>query len=287
MPAIKLPQLRMSASSNLINPTRHWQLNPPLRRKKNWDTSENTRSRSLNLKQSAENFNSHKSSIQNDLPSKSKLGFDEFFKKRAKKKSNNDSGKYNSSDQDTSVRHTEENNQSSNENGIDSIAEIKPHEDVIRILRQISSSELLNPQDLVLAKRINEVQGASVEANHLLGGPNQKDALSDLDKQMLEYNDEKANTILKDPRKSQASIFRDSNSSPSVFAKSLENSMERNLQLAQKLKKVDNQARKKKYYNKWYVPVQYWGVTKNNVPNDIVNEMLREGTSFFKYLKYR
>jgi len=104
--------------------------------------------------------------------------------------------------------------------------DIKPHEDVVKILRQISSSELLSPEDLLLSKRIHEVQGASTEANHLLGSLDHKEALSDLDRHLLDYNDEKAGNLLRDTRRSLSNILQvKENQNSSILAHSLEPSM--------------------------------------------------------------
>jgi len=272
--SIKLPPIKPSEGTNSPK-NNYWQLNDPVKKKMSL------------LKKDIRSSSMANSMLKSDpqviYKSDEKVGFDDFYKKRAL--SRNDISQ-------PSIRNSAEidfpnmNQDRTNENFIGGDPEIpidiKPHEDVVKILRQISSAELLSPEDLLLSKRIHEVQGASREANHLLGSLEHKEALSDMDRHLLDYNDEKAGNLLRDTRRSLSNAMQ---LKENLSASTLPHTLEQNISVKHKTSKNNSQYKpsakdKKDYYNKWYVPVKFWGGTHQNNYKEKAKELMKEDLLF-------
>jgi len=256
-----------------------WKFNAPVRQKKNRSLQANSDS-SHNL----HNSRSLHKSIQESVKSE-KIGFDRFFHRRSLSKSGAvlpPSVSKPSTEEESLSNYSEKKKKDmQNPEQMEYQLEYNPHEDVVKVLKQISSSELLSPEDLMLAKRIHDVQGASVEANHLLGSLEHKDALSEIEKHLLEYNEEKAGSLLRDTRKSPSNAL---NMRQSIDSNITSHPWEQGLKLDQRKSQSPNKhqqknkdANSKKYYCKWYVPVKFWGHVHHEDLRKEANNKLKEG----------
>ena len=149
--------------------------------------------------------------------------------------------------------------------------------------------EMNNPvstEVMMSSKKVNRLQNASNEANHLLQGSLDDEKLNKLSKNLLEVNQAKSQRLLADTHKRQLEI---SNMNEEDFTNMRESKFEtshaimnRDLEEIKKLSprlnfKSPEKTKKAEYYNKWYMPVESWSVSKDTNTISKKYEQLKKG----------
>ena len=174
--------------------------------------------------------------------------------------------------------------------------EVIGHDEILKILKQINGSELLTFEDFKPAKRINPVKGIrereSQMIEHSLGIG---DRLRKIDVKLIEGDDKQDFVVgVKDGEREQdnmESIFNEFKNFTSLHKfgeKEVKERQLRMLSMKQRSKAVnrilndfrptkEKNPNKKEFYNKWYIPVQYWNIEKHKEQNVREVENLKNG----------
>ena len=174
------------------------------------------------------------------------------------------------------------------------------HKEIVKILKQINSSELLSFEDMKPLRRVMGVKGIKNKDSQMIEhSKGIGDRLKQVDLKLLDVGDAGDGAVLigrKDEEEPETddnmqTIFNEFKNFTAMHQENEKEQKERQLRLegmkqrSKGISELLNDFRptkqkvvdKKEYYNRWYVPVRYWNVEKLKDANARQLEHLKRG----------
>jgi len=146
------------------------------------------------------------------------------------------------------------------------IEDMTTQQEILDILKQTKGTEVIELEDMEMAKKTHNLQDASPEMNRLINSKHIPEALDIVEVEVLAQKENNAGRPMTPTKLIDASIYQkdtDITKRDSSMARKRGESHSENI-LFKKIKawNQNQPPKKKEYYNKWYIPLEYWKVAK-------------------------
>jgi len=162
------------------------------------------------------------------------------------------------------------------------------------VAQQLKNPQLLTSGGIVISKNLNKLQTASREAKFLLKGPQEEgeDHEQQIDLKLLERSQARSQTLLIDGDKrnvgmpiSNRHIPTSTRNLDTLANEMIDEREETNFVMKstpREIKRIEaNIAKKKEFYNKWYMPVKFWGIEKEGGARGKKYNALKKDINYF------